>query len=327
MNRLTIWLRRVLFVGVSVIVTANLADASVYDRNGKRLPDTEAESTNVDWNLLSIARDKKYNSIGLLDSEDGDCTVFFIESLPQSVSAQGRLASTQLLSPKTTPAYALTNGHCYDIPKFPGVNEVIVNHPSNQAVILNWFFDSKQDQLYIVNVRKVAYATMKGTDVAILELDTTYQQLIDAGFKPLTIAPNPVAVGEPVEMIGVPGISPSFLHRTLCQTGESVNTLENGYGWEGSIRHRCSAISGMSGSPVISLRTNQVVAIHNTSVKDDALAQSECSDNRPCEVSATGKTATFPSENYAQRISDIPACFDQDGVFNLQLSSCRLPKP
>jgi hypothetical protein len=78
---------------------------------------------------------------------------------------------------------------------------------------------------------------------------------------------------------------------------------------------------------VISLRTNQVVAIHNTSVKDDALAQPECSENRPCEVLADGKIATLATENYAQKVSDIPSCFDENGMFNLQLISCRLPKP
>jgi hypothetical protein len=80
----------------------------------------------------------------------------------------------------------------------------------------------------------------------------------------------------------------------------------------------------MSGSPVISLRTHRVVAIHNTSIKHKALSQPECSDDRPCEVLADGKTVTVLSENYAQRVSDIPACFDEKGIFNLQLSKCRL---
>ena len=308
-------------------MTSNLANASIYDRYGNRIPDQEADSENVNWELLSIAKDKTYNSIGVLYSDEGKCTVFLINPFPPSRLAPGKLGSAQPHFLSNSPAYAVTNGHCYNFRNFPGVDEVIVNQPSDLEVILNRFFDTKEEQIHIINVKKVAYATMTTTDIAILELDTTYAELINRGFKPLTIAPNPAGVGEYVELIGVPGIPKSFLHRTVCQIGESVNLLEDGYRWLGGIRHRCSAISGMSGSPVISLRTNQVVAIHNTSVKDDALAQPECSENRPCEVLADGKIATLATENYAQKVSDIPSCFDENGMFNLQLISCRLPKP
>lgn len=327
MTILKVWLTRVMFVGISLVITANLSHASIYDRHGNRMPDLEAASENVNWNILSITKDKIYNGIGLLNSDKGVCTVFLLNSLPQSGITSGKIGSNQSNSPKNQPAYAVTNGHCYNIPKLPGVDEVIVNHPSNEYIFLNWFFDSNEQKLRVINVRTVVYATMKGTDIAILELDTTYQQLIDAGFNPLKINSNQTVAGEPVAMIGVPGISKSFLHRTVCQTGESVNILENGYRGVGSIRHRCSAISGMSGSPLISLWTNKVVAIHSTSVKDNALAEPECSDNRPCELLANGKKTTFLAENYAQKVNDIPSCFDENGVFNLHLSSCRLPKP
>jgi hypothetical protein len=90
---------------------------------------------------------------------------------------------------------------------------------------------------------------------------------------------------------------------------------------------RCSVVGGMSGSPLVSLRSNQVVAIANTGVDDDALTKPECSLNRPCEVSSDGSIATFPKENYAQQVSNIPSCFDRKGIFDLKLPSCNLEKP
>jgi hypothetical protein len=134
-----------------------------------------------------------------------------------------------------------------------------------------------------------------------------------------------------VEIIGIPlnGVEPSrsFLHRSVCQIGQSVNVREDVYQWEKSIRNRCSLVGGMSGSPVVSLQSNRVVAIANTGVDDNALLQPECSLNRPCEITRDGKVTTLAKENYAQRVSDIPSCFDRRGIFNLDLSSCRLEKP
>ncbi len=49
--------------------------------------------------------------------------------------------------------------------------------------------------------------------------------------------------------------------------------------------------------------------------------------NRPCELFSEGRVATFPKENYAQRVYHIPSCFDQKGIFNLNLPSCGLEKP
>jgi hypothetical protein len=47
---------------------------------------------------------------------------------------------------------------------------------------------------------------------------------------------------------------------------------------------------------------------------------------RPCEV-AGEMVSTHPYENYAQKVSDIPSCFDKSGQFDLKLSDCRLEKP
>jgi V8-like Glu-specific endopeptidase len=311
------WAQKTLFasIGLGLACVSNLVQAAIYDRNGNKIPDSMANSSEVNWELLSAQQAKNYNGVGLLEQEsDGFCTAFFLNTGGDD----------------NAPAYAMTNGHCYDMHNFPGAKEIVINRPSNIVFKLN-YFANQQTRVRSVPVKQVVYATMKGTDVTILELSTTFKQLVKEGFTPLTIDRIPANVGEPVEVIGIPmsGVEPSrsFLHRAVCEVGQSVNLREDVYQWEQSIRTRCSVVGGMSGSPIVSLKSNRVVAIANTGVDDEALAQSECSINRPCEVSDDGSIATFPKENYAQRVSNIPSCFDSRGVFNLSLPPCKLEKP
>lgn len=303
------------FLGVGLALASNLAQAAIYDRKGNKLPDTEVNSPEVNWELLSAEPGEKYNGIGLLDKEnEGFCTAFFINTHGDSNS----------------PAYAVTNGHCAIIPNFPEAEEIITNKPSDMIFKLNYFVNNKS-QVRPVGIKQIVYATMKGTDITVLELNTTFKQLVKEGFTPLTIDSDPASFGEPVQVVGVPGngVNPSrrYLHKAVCETGQSVNLNEDVYRWKNSVRHRCSTVGGMSGSPMISLNTNRVVAIVNTGVDDEALTQPECSWNRPCEISSNGSISTFPQENYAQRVNAIPSCFDHRGIFNLNTVSCSLEKP
>lgn len=302
-------------IGVGLALVSNLAQAAIYDRKGNKLPDTEVNSPDVNWELLYAERGKKYNGIGLLDKEnEGFCTAFFLNTSGDN----------------NAPAYAVTNGHCSIIPDFPKAEEIIINKPSDLVFKLNYFVNNKS-HVRPVGIRQIVYATMKETDITVLELDTTFQQLAKEGFTPLKIDSAPPTKGEPVQVIGVPGTgvkrSLRYLHKAVCETGKSVNVNEDVYQWKNSVRHRCSTVGGMSGSPMISLNTNQVVAIVNTGVDDEALTQPECSWNRPCEISGNGRISTFPDENYAQRLNAIPSCFDHQGIFNLNIASCSLEKP
>ena len=302
-------------LSLGLALGANVAQAVIFDRNGNKLPDAEVNSSKVNWELLSIEKGRKYNGVGLLaQSLFGLCTAFFVDT-------QGS---------EQAPAYAVTNGHCYDGSTFPSPQEILINQPSTLVFQLNYFKDGIK-RVRSVRVQRIAYATMKGTDITVLQLDTSFKQLVKEGFTPLKIEQVPAPVGEPVEIIGIPlsGMEPSrsFLHRAVCEVGQSVNVREDVYQWEKSIRNRCSLVGGMSGSPVVSLQSNRVVAIANTGVDDKALSQPECSLNRPCEISRDGRVTTWAQENYAQRVSDIPSCFDRRGIFNLNLPSCHLEKP
>lgn len=289
--------------------------AAIFDRSGRKIPDREVNSDRVNWQMLSTAAGRKYNGVGVIDLNYGVCTGFLF--------ATG-------IHPNA-PAYVLTNGHCQgSLSKLPTDREIIVNRSTKTQFIVNYFHDFKPDRLTIP-VKRLVYGTMKNNDIAILELTKTQRELTKAGITPLQIAPKPPTLGEPLIVVGVPseGVKDelSFLHAATCQVGESANVKEDIYNWKRSIRHQCSIVGGMSGSPMISLKTQQVVGIINTGVNDSAAKQPQCSLNRPCEVVKNGFVQTFPQENYGQPVDLIPPCFDRQGIFNLDLSTCELERP
>lgn len=290
-------------------------NAAIFDRSGRKIPDQEVNSDRVNWQLLSTAASRKYNGVGVINANYGVCTGFVI-----STGAN-----------PTAPAYVLTNGHCQgSFSKLPNEREVIVNRSTKTQFVVNYFHDFKPERLTIP-VKRMVYGTMKNNDIAILELTKTQQELRKAGINPLQVASKPPVVGEPLIVVGVPseGVKDelNFLHSTTCRIGQMANVKEDIYNWQRSIRHQCSIIGGMSGSPMISLKTNLVVGIINTGVNDSASKQPQCSLNRPCEVAKNDLVQTFPQENYGQLVDRIPTCFDRRGIFNLYQSSCQLERP
>jgi V8-like Glu-specific endopeptidase len=294
---------------------ATSARGAIFDRDGNKLPDREVNSNLVNWKMLrSSPKAWKYNGIGSLDVNYGVCTAFAIDigNHPQA------------------PAYIVTNGHCQGTAdKLPNPQDILVNQPSQSHFIVNYFYDYKSRRAKIP-VKRMVYGTMKNNDIAILELTKTQQELKDMGIVSLKIAIKPLEKGQPLAVVGIPseGVKPHlrYLHKAKCKVGETVHVKEDVYDWNQSIRHNCSIVGGMSGSPMIS-STNQVVGIINTGVNDDAQRQPECSLNRPCEVDSSGKKTTYNRENYGQLVDRIPTCFDRQGIFNLQQSSCQLERP
>ncbi|AFY94187.1 trypsin-like serine peptidase [Chamaesiphon minutus] len=309
-------------IGVGILLTLGiggyLADvtvnAAIFDRAGRKIPDREVNSDRVNWQLLSAITDRKYNGVGVIDTNYGVCTGFAINS--------GTLGA---------PAYVLTNGHCQGSSrKLPNEREILVDRSTKTNFIVNYFHDFKPQRATFA-VKRMVYGTMKNNDIAILELKITQGELLKAGIVPLQLAPQPAAIGEPLIVVGIPseGVKEelNFLHAATCKAGERANVKEDVYNWTQSIRHQCSIVGGMSGSPMISRLTQQVVGIINTGVNDSASNQPQCSLNRPCEVVKNNLVQTFPQENYGQLVDRIPTCFDRRGIFNLQQSSCQLERP
>jgi Trypsin-like peptidase domain len=304
-----------LAISISGYLAGNTVNAAIFDRSGRKLPDRDVNSDRVNWQMLSTAAGRKYNGVGVIDVNYGVCTGFLIATAKNPHA----------------PGYVLTNGHCQgNIGQLPSDREIIINRSTKTQFTVNYFHDFKPDRLTIP-VKRIVYGTMKNNDIAILELTKTQRELTKAGIKSLQLATRAPSLGEPLIVVGVPseGVKEelNYLHATTCQTGESANVKEDIYNWKQSIRHHCSIVGGMSGSPMISLKTQQVVGIINTGVNDNAAKQPQCSLNRPCEVGKNGFVQTFPQENYGQLVHQIPTCFDRHGVFNLAQATCQLERP
>jgi V8-like Glu-specific endopeptidase len=298
------------------------AAAVVFDRQGQSLSEVNLDYSQINWQLLKSENSRTYNGIGLIKIRDfSSCTGFFIQPKPS----------------QSAPAYVLTNGHCIDLlESLLSPSEIVVDRnlrsfgrsPAILSFTPGYFANSRGRRTY--PVKRVLYATMKNNDVALLELSISQKDLIAAGVNPLQLANKPAAVGTKVDIVGVPAEKIAFeyqyLHRVSCSMGATVRVREGGYDWKQSLRHRCSLLGGMSGSPMIAATGNKVVGIVNTGGGSSDRRSLLCTLDNPCEVTSDFKPKPTASFNYGQLLDRLPGCFDQ-GVFNLNLSSCRLEKP
>ena len=172
--------------------------------------------------------------------------------------------------------------------------------------------------------KKIAYWTMTGIDIIIYETEASKADLIEANIQPLKIASSKPALGEKLEI--VTSFYQQMYHRYLqkahCSKGEDVTLREHTYTFNNVFRHQCSASSGSSGAPILN-ENHEVVGMHFTSVHPD-VAAAQCSLFRPCELGKGGEITVNNGQNYAINLIGLNNCFDQNGLFLIDLEGCPL---
>ena len=123
-------------------------------------------------------------------------------------------------------AWMLTAGHCISLEPYG----IIRNQPSTATVQFNFFIDTP-DRRLTVRSRATGWSTMKGKDLALVELDATLGDLHASGIRPLQLAMAPPKAGLPVFWTGISG-SPipsevQFLRLGRCTLGNLVQLLED----------------------------------------------------------------------------------------------------
>ena len=220
-------------------------------------------------------------------------------------------------------AWVATNGHCV---AFPPPNLVLRDQPGQGSVVFNFFVDTQSQQVQ-VPIRRMAYATMKGQDIALVELSARVGDLRRAGFepwRPVLTLPEP---DEPVVVVGAPlqrNPALAFLRLAACPLeGRARFVYEFSWHWYAFERTGCrDVLPGSSGSPVISRRTGRVVALLNTT-NEFAPPYSACQVDSPCEPE--GKDATQPAgTSYATPMVRIDRCFDDAGELDVARDGCPL---
>ncbi len=242
------------------------------------------------------------------------CTGFFIETV----------AGAPLPS---SPAYILTSGHCIDLDP----QQVFPNRApaASQAAVFNYFIDTTDRQVTFP-ATVIAYSTMKGGDLAVVELGVTYAELVSRGIHPLRLASRTARSGEGVVSVGIPrtGIPADerFLRRADCAVREQVNVNEFTFFWYDFYPSDCADIKGgSSGSPLMLAEDFSAIGITGTSTADapGTGGDYDCYLNIPCELTAAGYRRV-PETNYTTPIAGIAACFNRDGRFNAGLEGCPL---
>lgn len=221
------------------------------------------------------------------------------------------------------PAYLITNGHCA---QSWDANGVFIDLPAEGwSATFNYFADNPDAHLTVPAAR-VAYSTMKGRDVAIVELAATVGELQEQGITPL-----PLAIAEPdgmfrLRVVGAPDTGMpadlAYLREEQCLATGRANVFEFIWHFDDTFRNSCQDIyGGSSGSPVFDADLHAIVGLMNTTTVGGL---TPCGLGSPCEV-ATDGTTWKPDTSYATPVIGLERCFAA-GVFDPLLDACPLDK-
>ncbi|WP_026425671.1 S1 family peptidase [Actinokineospora inagensis] len=213
------------------------------------------------------------------------------------------------------PALVMANGHCV---KLMGANEVIVNQASSRTFTL---LGPSGNSLGTLRATKLAYATMKNTDVSFYQVGSTYAQ-IQSRYQTRALE---LSTTHPTQGANISVVSGYWKRIYNCNVdGFAYQVKESNWTWTDSVRYTapCNVIGGTSGSPVIDNSSGKVVAINNTINEDGQ----RCTLNNPCEVSQTGQVTVHANIGYAQETYNIPACITTGNQFTLTAPGCTLPR-
>jgi len=249
-----------------------------------------------------------WNGIGRMESRGNRmCTAVLIDSR----------GNPQVDSPDV-PAYVLSSGHCtYTQPGQSGVDLEIEGH-----VEFNYFKGMSRNRKSYA-LKRIKWSSLRGTDLALLELDTTLSRLFKDGIKPLALAQQAPTVGMDVLSVSAPLTATGYtLRLSACKLESVVNIVEHPYAWNANLSNRCEdVLPGSSGSPLVDRYTNRIIGIMGTTTRG-AAEQSRCFTDSPCEVN-DGQASWRVDTNYASPIDSLSACF-ADGVFDINRPACTL---
>ncbi len=250
---------------------------------------------------------------GLAAMQIGGCSGAFVVPAGLDLDADG-------------PAYLLTAGHCLALAP-PNTVGTDISLGGDLSVQFHYFGDSP-DAAVKVSTGRIAFVTMKGVDLALIELEASRHALRDEGVVPFVLADAPVDDGAEIAFAGHPRVTnpEGFAVLAAChQLRRAPLLIEHIWHFFDVEANDCQGGSGgASGSPVFSLSSGRVVGVLNTGV-DPVSPPSPCSLSQPCE--AGPDTIHFvPGTAYAIPVDALGACFDATGRVDRTRVGCPLDR-
>jgi hypothetical protein len=217
----------------------------------------------------------------------------------------------------------LSAGHCISIEPYG----VIRNQPSTAQVQFNFFVDTTARRV-TVRARVIGWSTMKGVDLALVELGATLGDLAAQGIRPLRLASSEPQAGRAVFWTGISGspIPPElqFLRLGRCTVGNTVQLIEGSWIWNNDLSNDCPDLyAGASGSPLFDAASGDVIGVVSTTTLLNFEHGPDYDQiNRPCVIIRGPEIERDTS--YAAPVQGIGRCFDQTNALDLARPGCPL---
>lgn len=222
-------------------------------------------------------------------------------------SCTGFLVDTRVA---TALATVITNGHCVGL--FDATTIVAAERAPDGALVRFGKFADTVDAVVEIPVATVSYATMRSTDVAVLQLAVALGELVEQGVTAYRLGSAPED-GDQIRVVGIPvdGVDATqqVLRGDTCTAGPTVRLVEWEWLWDAAVASDCAGIlGGNSGSPVFSADDlSTVVAVINTTTIGAGPGGS-CYLGQPCEIRAGGEVEVA-DRTYAMPVGDWASCF------------------
>lgn len=231
----------------------------------------------------------------------------------------------------SAPVYLLTAGWCVLDPMLR-TNGTVVDGESELGIEASFgrFQDAEMAPTPALAARHIAYATLNGTDLALLKLESTRGELAALGVEPLSVDLSTVNVGDALRVVGSPRAylggsyeRDDFLRESRCTKLASSDVAEHHFLWFDNTVSRCPGMGdGAEGAPVLNA-TGKVIAIHHR-VYGAGIPNAPCFFGSPCEVGGGQPDRVERGRTYAVPLTPLNGCFAENGSFDVTREACHL---
>ncbi|MCF8058988.1 MAG: serine protease [Bacteriovoracaceae bacterium] len=218
--------------------------------------------------------------------------------------------------PLTSKGIVLTNGHCVSR-RFIQPGAIILNKSDRRRMKVA---DSNK-RFFSIRAEKILYATMTGTDAALIRIQETYEELERKGIRSFELSDFRPNLDTEIEVI-----SGYWERGYSCHVEEFIHELrEQNWVFQDSFRYSrpgCETIGGTSGSPIIDKINREVIGVNNSGNESGR----ECTMNNPCEVDANGNIQVIKGASYGQQTYWFYNCLTSGYEIDPNLEGCQLQK-